>query len=90
MVSEDWTGRKVRYKEWPNNIYWLIYEKTDADYIGMTYNRGREHRKLALSISFTHEYYVPIEIKVKATRLAKKMYPNAKQEGDWLLILNEI
>lgn len=27
-----------------------------------------------------------VTIQVKATRLAKKMYPNAKQEGDYLLI----
>lgn len=85
-MSEDWTGRKVRYENWSDILYWLIYEKTDTEYLGMVYADGKEYRKLHLGISFTHDHYFPIDLKVKATRLAKKMYPNAKQEGDYLLI----
>lgn len=31
-------------------------------------------------------YVIPAEIKVKPTRLAKKIYPNAKEEDGYLLI----
>lgn len=85
-MDYKYLGKKVRFTSWTNDHFWLITEVSDNTYIGHTYYRGKKHNNLRLSVGFTHDNYTEITTKVKVTRLAKKMYPKAKEVDGYLII----
>ena len=85
-MEYKYLNKKVRFDNWPKYMFWLIDDVTDGFYSGCTYANGKKHNKLRLTIGFTHRHYAEITTKVIATRLAKKMYPKAKEEDGYLLI----
>lgn len=75
-----------------HDYYWVI-TKIDKEYVFLdaydTYS-DTYYGKVGKFLIDTLSNLSLSEIKVIATRLAKKMYPKAKEQGGYLLIMDEI
>jgi len=87
-VSESWVGRKVRFKNWPECMYWYIEKEDSGNYIGTVFAHNKvQETEFNITKRFTHKRYFLIDTKVKDTRLARKMYPDFKETEDGYLLI---
>lgn len=89
-------GRKYTCRTWLSScgvdLYTIpLYIEGDNVYCIDTYVKKEEEESEIWSVSCFNEgsslnYFYLLEKKIKNTKLSRKMYPNAKVDGEYLLV----